>query len=73
MILREELYSSTACSGVVTNTLTKKDFERIALLLGNGNVEGKVVWNFADWLKEQNPRFDTNRFIDKVKWYRDNR
>lgn len=50
--------------------LTRKDYRRLAQLLYNNLFMGTyphpgvLVLEFADWLKQDNPRFDREKFID---------
>ena len=42
--------------------LTKKDFERIAYILGVFDASSEMVAHFVVWFQEENPRFDEGRF-----------
>ena len=44
--------------------MTKKDYEAIAEILDANVADLGIVFDFADMLEEDNPRFDRKRFID---------
>ena len=46
--------------------MTKKDFERIAEILGTFNARPPMVDHFVAWFQEANPRFDEGRFLRAV-------
>lgn len=44
--------------------MTRKDFEAIARILDANTADYCIVADFADFLSEENPRFDRERFVE---------
>lgn len=44
--------------------VTKKDFVSIAKILCENGADTKLTGSLASYFKSQNPRFDTDRFIE---------
>ena len=48
--------------------MTRKDYVEVAKILGDNidYTQNKIVQDFIEMFKKDNPRFDANRFIDAV-------
>lgn len=46
--------------------LTRKHFERIAEILGSHKSDVELETEFATWLGETNPLFNTSRFYNRI-------
>lgn len=47
--------------------MSRKHFNAIASIFKEENVNEQVVYRIANFLKQQNPRFDSSRFIEACK------
>ena len=45
-------------------TLTKKHFIKIAKILKESNADNQLIQKFVDFFREENPKFDRERFIN---------
>lgn len=46
--------------------LSKKNYYRIAHILASNDSKGRIINSMADYLKEDNPRFDRDRFVNEL-------
>ncbi|MFQ6056681.1 MAG: hypothetical protein ACE5J3_11950 [Methanosarcinales archaeon] len=47
--------------------LTKRHFEEFARILGKHKADEKMIQDFVDYFKVENPLFDTSRFRKAIK------
>ena len=52
-------------------TLTKKDFEKMAWILGTYDADQKIVFQVAKWCAEENDFFDVDRFSNAIQKAKD--